>query len=64
MTGTRWATASVCPATAVTTCALSENDAGHTGPAASPIASVLVVVAEVVVGPAIVHIGGTHEPQL
>ncbi|KQX94584.1 MULTISPECIES: hypothetical protein [Streptomyces] len=64
MTGTRWATASVCPATAVTTCALSENDAGHTGPAASPIASVLVVVAEVCASPAISVIAGTHEPQL
>ncbi|WP_405696680.1 hypothetical protein [Streptomyces sp. NBC_01185] len=67
MTGTRWATTSVCPATAVTMRALSESDAGYTGPTASPIASVQFVVAEFVVGPAIDGtggIGGTHEPQL
>ncbi|MGW1818767.1 hypothetical protein ACWCQM_35055 [Streptomyces sp. NPDC002125] len=63
MTGARWATASVCPATAVTMRALSESDAGYTGPAASPIASVVVVVSDfsfVVFA----SDGGTHEPQL
>ncbi|MFF3302208.1 hypothetical protein [Streptomyces sp. NPDC001741] len=64
MTGTRRATASVCPATAVTVRALSESDAGYTGTAASPMASVLVVVAEVCAIPAISLIAGTHEPQL
>ncbi|QNP61872.1 hypothetical protein [Streptomyces genisteinicus] len=64
MTGTRRAAATACPVTAVTARALSEHDTGHTGPATGPVASVLVVVAEVAVGPAIGHIGGTTEPQL
>ncbi|MFD3658688.1 hypothetical protein [Streptomyces sp. NPDC058620] len=41
MTGSRRATvarASACPATTATTRALSENDAGHTGTAAAPLA--------------------------
>ncbi|MFB8024432.1 MULTISPECIES: hypothetical protein [unclassified Streptomyces] len=64
MTGTRWETA-VCPATAATMPALSESDAGYAGPAAGPIASVLVVlVAEVCAYPVIASDGGTHDPQL
>ncbi|MFE6183166.1 hypothetical protein ACFQ6U_01770 [Streptomyces sp. NPDC056465] len=62
MTGTRWATA-VCPATAATMPALSESDAGYAGPAAGPIASVVVFVAEVAIL-VIASDGGTHDPQL
>ncbi|MFH9616706.1 hypothetical protein [Streptomyces pratensis] len=63
MTGTRRAAASACPATPATTGALSEHDAGHTGPATGPIASV-IVVPQAVIGPAIGDSGGTQEPQL
>ncbi|MFE7385816.1 hypothetical protein ACFU9F_36295 [Streptomyces zhihengii] len=63
MTGTRRAAASLCPATPVTTRALSEGDGGHTGPATGPMASV-VVVPQVAIGPAIGDIGGTQEPGL
>ncbi|MGW8989903.1 hypothetical protein ACWGRF_08250 [Streptomyces zhihengii] len=62
MTGTRRAAASACPATPVTTRALSEGYGGHPGPATGPIASV-VVVPQAVIGPAIAD-GGTQEPQL
>ncbi|MFD4033364.1 hypothetical protein ACFWVP_23355 [Streptomyces sp. NPDC058637] len=70
MTGSRRATvarASSCPATTATTRALSENDAGHTGTAAAPLASVHIAVAvsEFCGGMAMGHIiAGSQDPHL